>query len=83
MYNKFVCRNYLKRQNYDTINFEFFYETTRWVLEDKPPSLLAEELEIFQYKLASCTVQDNQITMFNLLHEMQNKLIVVHSFYFY
>ncbi|XP_022883882.1 uncharacterized protein LOC111400724 [Olea europaea var. sylvestris] len=45
--------NYFKSRNYDPIDFEKFGIYGNWVLEEEPPTLVEDELEVFRRELGA------------------------------
>lgn len=44
-------------RNYDPISFEEFVDNGNWVLEDEPPLLTADEIELFRKQMAGLTIE--------------------------
>ncbi|KAE9621476.1 hypothetical protein Lalb_Chr01g0015191 [Lupinus albus] len=40
------CRSHLRHQNYDPINLEIFEDHSHFILEESPPFLTVEEINI-------------------------------------
>ncbi|CAA2961833.1 uncharacterized protein LOC111408626 [Olea europaea subsp. europaea] len=55
-----MYRNYFKSRNYDPIDFEKFGIYGTWVLEEEPPTLVEDELEVFRRELGECTIQSDK-----------------------
>ena len=54
------CRITSRGKNYDPISFEDFVDNGKWVLEDDPPLLTADEIEEFRKQMAGLKIQSNE-----------------------